>query len=133
LPYNAEMTAWRRPFALHPTFAERPWGVHDLSPLLDNPTPDVRIGEAWFTASGNTTSLGRTLGELCRDHPVPMLGEGHGDECPLLVKLLFTSERLSVQVHPDDEYAAQHHGVGARAGRAARRNDRPGHHGTADA
>ena len=29
--------------------------------------------------------------------------------CSLLVKLLFTSSRLSVQVHPHDEYAAKHH------------------------
>ncbi len=108
------MSAWRQPFALHPTFAERPWGVHDLSPLLDNPDPARQVGEAWFTAAGNVTSLGPTLGDLTRAHPVEMLGEGLGDECPLLVKLLFTSERLSVQVHPDDEYAARHHGAGAR-------------------
>lgn len=111
------MSPWQRPFALHPTFAERPWGVHDLSPLLVNPTPDRLIGEAWLTSPDNPTSLGRTLGELTRDHPAEMLGD-HGDpneqECPLLVKLLFTSERLSVQVHPDDEYAVRHHGPGAR-------------------
>ena len=29
--------------------------------------------------------------------------------CPLLMKLIFTSERLSVQVHPDDAYAELHH------------------------
>jgi mannose-6-phosphate isomerase len=29
--------------------------------------------------------------------------------CPLLIKLLFTSSRLSVQVHPEDAYAAEHH------------------------
>ena len=34
--------------------------------------------------------------------------EGSG-ELPLLVKFLFTSEELSVQVHPDDAYAAKHH------------------------
>ena len=110
----AGMTAWRQPFALQPTFAERPWGVHDLSPLFDNPTPETRIGEVWFTAPANQTSLGRTVGALSAAYPVELLGEGVGDECPLLVKLLFTSERLSVQVHPDDEYAAAHHGAGAR-------------------
>jgi mannose-6-phosphate isomerase len=30
--------------------------------------------------------------------------------CPLLVKLIFTTEKLSVQVHPDDAYAELHHG-----------------------
>ncbi len=34
----------------------------------------------------------------------------HPGVCPLLVKLLFTTERLSVQVHPDDGYAEKHHG-----------------------
>ena len=29
---------------------------------------------------------------------------------PLLVKFIFTSEKLSVQVHPDDDYALRHHG-----------------------
>ena len=28
---------------------------------------------------------------------------------PLLVKLLFTSDKLSVQVHPEDDYAGKHH------------------------
>ena len=44
--------------------------------------PDGRkIGEVWFTAGG-----------------APL---------PLLMKFIFTSERLSVQVHPNDEYAAR--------------------------
>ena len=29
-----------------------------------------------------------------------------GDDLPLLVKYIFTSERLSIQVHPDDAQAA---------------------------
>ena len=33
----------------------------------------------------------------------------HPGLCPLLLKLLFTDERLSVQVHPDDAYAEAHH------------------------
>lgn len=108
------MDPWRRPFALHPRFAERPWGLHDLSPLLVNPTPDRLVGEAWFTSDANDTSLGQTLGDLTRQHSTHLLGAGQGDQCPLLIKLLFTSERLSVQVHPDDEYAERHHGAGAR-------------------
>src|SRR5690606_40686659 len=55
--YNAPVTVWRRPFQLLPTFAERPWGVHDLGPLLVNPTPAAKIGEAWFTAPGTPTQI----------------------------------------------------------------------------
>ena len=107
------MHVWQRPFALLPTFAERPWGVTDLSPWFTNPRPGTRIGEAWFTADGNPTSTGETFGALTRAHPEEILGAEQGVECPLLVKILFTSERLSVQVHPDDGYAAEHH-QGAR-------------------
>ncbi len=53
------------------------------------------------------------MGELLREQP-ELLGTAadvnHPGVCPLLVKLLFTTERLSVQVHPDDEYAETHHG-----------------------
>lgn len=104
------MAVWDRPFALLPTFAERPWGVTDLSPWFPAPAGAGRIGEAWFTAEANPTSLGPTLGEILRAHPAEILGPDQGTECPLLLKMLFTSERLSVQVHPDDTYAAEHHG-----------------------
>lgn len=103
------MHVWQRPFALLPTFAARPWGVTDLSPWFANPTPDVKVGEAWFTAVDNMTSAGPAFGELTRRHAEQILGPGQGEECPLLVKILFTSEQLSVQVHPDDAYAAEHH------------------------
>ncbi len=53
------------------------------------------------------------MGELLREQP-ELLGTAadanHPGVCPLLVKLLFTTQRLSVQVHPDDEYAEAHHG-----------------------
>lgn len=60
---------------------EKPWGRHRLWPGFDDPSPDGEpIGEIWFQAPG--------------------------DAAPdLLVKYLFTSEKLSVQVHPDDAAA----------------------------
>jgi mannose-6-phosphate isomerase len=62
-----------RPIRLTPSLREKVWGRKQLAPWF--PDSGVPIGEAWFLA----------------DH-----------ELPLLVKLIFTSERLSVQVHPDD-------------------------------
>jgi mannose-6-phosphate isomerase len=66
----------------------------------------------WFTFEENPTSLGLPLGKLLSDHP-EILGNAalpqYPGVCPLLVKLLFTSSRLSVQVHPEDTYAAEHH------------------------
>jgi len=58
---------------LKPSLRKKVWGREKLSPWF----PDVRepVGEAWYLA---------------------------GRDLPLLVKLIFTSERLSIQVHPDD-------------------------------
>lgn len=60
---------------------EKPWGRHDLAPLFDDQPPgEPPVGEIWY------------------DDPA-------GRPRELLVKYLFTSERLSVQVHPDDAAA----------------------------
>jgi mannose-6-phosphate isomerase len=68
--------------ALEPHFVERIWGRTNLSPWFSpEEKPEagpLRIGEAWFQVSP--------------DHP-------------LLLKFLFTSQKLSVQVHPDDDLA----------------------------
>ncbi len=63
------------------TAYEKVWGSPETEPWWKNPERR-NIGEIWFGAS---------------------------DSVPLLVKLLFTSDNLSVQVHPEDDYAAKHH------------------------
>ncbi len=56
----------------------KPWGRHDLWPGFENPaSTEDPIGEIWFDAPA-------------------------GMDPALMVKYLFTSERLSIQVHPDD-------------------------------
>ncbi len=98
------------PFRLLPAFHQRPWGVTSLRPWFPL-EPAAPVGEAWFTAGTCDTSLGLTLGTLIAADPDGLLGNAAFPGAqPLLLKLLFTSERLSVQVHPDDEYARQHHG-----------------------
>jgi mannose-6-phosphate isomerase len=63
-----------------PEFVGKPWGSRNLEPFF--PAADQLIGEVWFQAPG---------------------------DFPLLVKFLFTEGPLSVQVHPDDDYARVHH------------------------
>lgn len=100
------------PIELIPIFRERVWGRESLAPLFPNNAHKERIGEVWFTFEENFTSCDKRLGELLREYP-GILGTGADPErpgiCPILLKFLFTSERLSVQVHPDDAYAAKHH------------------------
>jgi mannose-6-phosphate isomerase len=103
----------KRAFELLPLFRERVWGRESLAPYYSSAAGvNKRIGEIWFTSSENDTALGKSLREVISENS-GILGAGanlqHADVCPLLVKLLFTTERLSVQVHPDDEYAREHH------------------------
>jgi mannose-6-phosphate isomerase len=58
-------------------YVEKPWGRTSLPPMFDPPRGQ-RIGEVWFTGGG---------------------------DLPLLAKYIFTSERLSIQVHPNDKQA----------------------------
>lgn len=76
-------------------------------------TTEARIGEAWLTGDGATFRNGPvaelTLGEVARRWPAELLGEAANDQqFPVLAKFLFTDDWLSVQVHPDDEYARRH-------------------------
>ncbi len=103
----------KAPFELAPIFRERVWGSTSLEPYFENHPGKERIDEVWFTFYENQTPSGKSLGELLMTNP-ELLGTAslpdHPGVCPLLVKLLFTTERLSVQVHPDDDYAREHHG-----------------------
>lgn len=69
------MSALPKPERIEPEQRERVWGSRKLEPWF--PNPEVQIGEVWFR-------------------------EEHS---PVLVKFLFTTENLSVQVHPDDRLA----------------------------
>jgi mannose-6-phosphate isomerase len=105
-------TAFPKPVELIPLFQERVWGRPHLVPFYPDHVADHSIGEVWFTFKENRTKSGEPLGTLIHAHP-EILGSAydplHPDQCPLLVKLLFTTERLSVQVHPPDDYAYKHH------------------------
>lgn len=99
------------PLLLVPEFHERIWGTRDLSPIYREAPGTAPIGEAWLTADtckvANGPLAGATLGELCRRYGRELVGGAarETDRFPLLIKFLFPREKLSVQVHPDDEGA----------------------------
>jgi mannose-6-phosphate isomerase len=107
------MSFLNKAIELLPIFRERVWGRKSLAPYFPDHLPDSSIGEVWYTFKENQTSLGEDLGTLLTKHP-ELLGNAADTRfpgmCPILVKLLFTTERLSVQVHPDDVYAQENHG-----------------------
>ncbi len=99
------------PFRLLPDFRERVWGSRDLSPIYSEIPGGEPIGEVWLTGDDNRVAsgplAGATLGELCHRFGRSLVGEGDwsADRFPLLIKFLFPRDKLSVQVHPDDEAA----------------------------
>lgn len=64
------------------TVVHKPWGKTDLRPWSDLGGDGFTIGELWFERTGRDAR-----------------------ESDLLLKLLFTEQPLSIQVHPDDRFA----------------------------
>jgi len=108
LPHQSALA----PFRLKPWFSPRPWGRHSLSPWYSAAQTGTTepIGEAWLTGSQCTVETGplagQTLASIAASHAAELLGaQATPAEFPLLIKLLFPAEKLSVQVHPDDAHA----------------------------
>src|ERR1035441_3033810 len=97
------------PFRLAPWFSPRPWGRLDLRPWYVDTGTTEPVGEAWLTGPESVVETGamagRTLAAVAAEAGEVLLGVGGGAEFPLLVKLLFPNDKLSVQVHPDDAQA----------------------------
>jgi mannose-6-phosphate isomerase len=102
------------PFRIAPSFVGRVWGCRDLRPWYDRVAESGDpIGEVWLTgdecvvATGPHT--GKTLGDLFAEQPEVMLGKAAPPGgSPLLIKVIFAREKLSVQVHPDDSLARKY-------------------------
>jgi mannose-6-phosphate isomerase len=112
------------PFRIEPTFSPRIWGARSLAPIFpDKKDLAAPIGEAWLTdvrcqvASGQFE--GMSLGEAWRYMPVEWRGERCAamQDFPLLVKFIFPTDKLSIQVHPDDEYAGKHEAAAGGRGK----------------
>jgi mannose-6-phosphate isomerase len=99
------------PLLMLPGFDPRPWGTHDLSPIYPNRIFEEKIGEAWLTGDdckiANGPLAGQTLAQVSEKYQRELVGDSARDSrrFPLLLKFLFPHEKLSVQVHPDDEQA----------------------------
>lgn len=103
------------PARLEPIFSPRPWGPLSLAPFFPEKSNLVEpLGEAWMTGNecrfASGPFAGKKLGEAWREMPPEWTGTAIGRDAPfpLLVKFLFVEDKLSVQVHPPDDYAARH-------------------------
>ena len=102
------------PFRIDPRFDTRVWGSRDLRPWFDHvaETGDP-IGEVWLTGDmclvATGPHMGKRLDVLFAEVPQALLGSSApSDQSPLLIKVLFAKQKLSVQVHPDDQMAQKY-------------------------
>lgn len=104
-----------QPLFLKPNFQERIWGGTELRAQFGYDIPSDFTGECWAISAhlngpsvvANGPYAGKTVAELWEKQRA-LFGGLEGEVFPLLTKILDAHTDLSVQVHPDDEYAAVH-------------------------
>ena len=101
------------PIPMTPAFRSgvlTPWGGDALRRVYGKKTEDERTGESLEVSCipgfESRDPLGRKLPELIREFGEKLIGRYADQPFPLLLKLIDARERLSVQVHPNDAYAA---------------------------
>ncbi len=100
---------------LEPVFKETIWGGDRLKTEFNYDIPSDHTGECWAISAhpngdgvvANGAYKGESLSSLWKNHR-ELFGNLEGDQFPLLVKIIDAKDDLSIQVHPDDEYAAAH-------------------------
>ncbi|WP_066646387.1 type I phosphomannose isomerase catalytic subunit [Christensenella timonensis] len=103
------------PLVLGPVLKDYLWGGTKLKTIYHKDGIFPKIAESWELACHregvsrieNGPYAGMTLNEYLEKEGCSVLGNGK-EELPLLVKIIDTADSLSIQVHPDDAYAAIH-------------------------
>jgi len=103
------------PIRMRPAFRggdQTPWGGDRLRKRYGKETGGGITGESLeiscIPGFESTDPMGRKLPELIREFGEKLTGRYVDRTFPLLLKLIDARETLSVQVHPDDDYAASH-------------------------
>lgn len=100
---------------LVPVFKEKIWGGRKLETEFGYEIPAGPVGECWAISAhpagddeiASGEYAGKTLSWLWDEHR-ELFGNCEGDRFPLLVKIIDAKDDLSIQVHPDNDYAAEH-------------------------
>ena len=101
-----------QPIPLFPAFRSgpnTPWGGDKLKTCFGKQIPDPRTGESLemsvIPGLHSVDAEGHPLESLLDQDWAGMAGTKVEKPFPLLLKLIDAQDRLSVQVHPDDDYA----------------------------
>ena len=109
----------RYPLKLSPVAKTAIWGGERLRRDWQKPSNLPVVAETWeLTVRKNENNLiqngpfgGKILADVLKNREKSWIGTDHsGDRFPLLIKFIDANDRLSVQVHPDDEFAAKAEG-----------------------
>ncbi len=105
---------------MKPVSKEIIWGGDKLKKNYEKTAPFDKIAESWeLTVRENEMCViengeysGTTVGDYIANDRVGILGTSceKYDRFPLLIKFIDAADRLSIQVHPDDEYALAREG-----------------------
>jgi len=100
------------PFRIDPVFTARVWGFKDLRPWYNRVAGGDPIGEVWLTGDECVIATGphkgEKLGAVFAAAHDGLVGEGTPAGSPILIKVIFARDKLSVQVHPDDAMACKY-------------------------
>lgn len=99
------------PLLLDPAYKDYIWGGQRIPRVYRRPLPEGVYAESWEVSDrpegpsriANGPLQGATLGDVI--HRFGQAVTGAAAPFPLLIKLMDARERLSVQVHPDDQSA----------------------------
>ena len=98
------------PLLLKPVFKSYLWGGDRLQKEFGFHSGDPITAEAWMLACHKDGSSVVANGALAGQMLPDVLQKWGYEELPILIKLIDAKQKLSVQVHPDQEYALLHEG-----------------------
>ena len=111
------------PLLFQPVYKDYIWGGRNLESILGRKLPTGNVAESWEIAAHedgasivtNGAFAGLSLTEVHQRLGLDLIGRNNSwaqerGKFPWLVKLLDATDKLSVQVHPDDNYAMANEG-----------------------
>ena len=109
------------PLKFDPILKDKIWGGQKLNTILNKDNESANVGESWEISDveGDTSVVlngklkGESLKSLLSVYQEHLIGEKNykifGNKFPLLIKFIDAKEDLSIQLHPNDELAAERH------------------------
>lgn len=104
------------PLRFNPVYKDYPWGGSRIPETYNRDVPEGIYAESWeisdhndgMSVVANGPLAGKTLRETLQADPQGIMGtKVEGSKFPLLIKLIDAKQKLSVQVHPNDQTAAE--------------------------